>query len=234
MTAGDRKLRELERAAKAGNQAAARQLAHERFRRGACLPSFGGDLWRVRFQPSAVGMVFHSAKKLPHGRVLTGRKIPPHVAEQVGATLSAGARQLVLDPDIASVVQGAKPLPVEWVTRSPPRIVCLLRPARYRPGLVVELAKLRRPRRRPHPPAPDLDWDDAHYLGDGEDGVYFAAVQASASRWWAMADVDSNTGGFTDSLVREYGYRSRRAALQAARDAAMEWLDHNGVEHEEW
>jgi hypothetical protein len=75
---------------------------------------------------------------------------------------------------------------------------------------------------------PHLDWDDAEYVGDADNGVYYGAMHKGKT-WWALATVDSNTGGFTDSLVAEGGYRSRRAALIAAKDAALEWCYNNDV-----
>jgi hypothetical protein len=82
--------------------------------------------------------------------------------------------------------------------------------------------------KRVQPAPPMLDWDEASYVGDGNDGVYYGAMFQNGS-WWALATVDSNTGGFTDTLTAERGYRSERAALAAARDAALEWCHVNRV-----
>lgn len=75
---------------------------------------------------------------------------------------------------------------------------------------------------------PELDLDDAAYIGDGNDGVYFSAIH-KGNTWWALATVDSDTGHFIDTLVSEGGHRSEKAALTAAKDAALEWCTTNNV-----
>lgn len=80
-----------------------------------------------------------------------------------------------------------------------------------------------------HGAPPRLDWDTADYMGTDRDGVYYGAMQ-KGDTWWALASVDSETGGFTDSLVSEGGYPSKKAALTAAKDAAYEWCRTNDVE----
>jgi hypothetical protein len=76
---------------------------------------------------------------------------------------------------------------------------------------------------------PHLDWDDAEYMGSKGDGVYYGALKKGGT-WWALATVDSDTGSFTESLVAEGGYSSKKAAMTAAKDAAYEWCRTNRVE----
>jgi hypothetical protein len=76
---------------------------------------------------------------------------------------------------------------------------------------------------------PRLDWDTAAYMGSDRDGVYYGAMQKGGT-WWALATVDSETGSFTEALVAEGGYPSKKAALTAAKDAAYEWCRTNRVE----
>jgi hypothetical protein len=80
-------------------------------------------------------------------------------------------------------------------------------------------------------PPPRLNWDNADYVGSETDGVYYGAVNKGGT-WWALASVDSDTGGFTDALIAEGGYGSEKAARIAAKDAAREWCATNNVECE--
>jgi hypothetical protein len=238
----DKRTRDLERLAAGGDLDASASLAVARLRSGDDRPSFGGEVWTVRFQPTLpVGTaLFYSARKGKKGKYHRWANIPERVVTQIGGRhevmAASGTRQAVLDPDVANVVLGDDPLPEEWILKAPPRVLRVLRPDRYkRPGLVVELDKVKRKGRKRTPPVPTLEWDDpgTRYLGDENDGVFYGVWQQSQTRWWALATVDSNTGGFTDTLAADYGYRSEKAAMRAARDAALEWLHFNNVEYDD-
>jgi hypothetical protein len=81
---------------------------------------------------------------------------------------------------------------------------------------------------------PELDWDEADYVGTEEDGVYFGAVEdPDAPReepgWWAVADVDCNSASFAENLCTDGPYADKDEALRVARAAATGWCDENGV-----
>ena len=62
----------------------------------------------------------------------------------------------------------------------------------------------------------DVDFDTAFYVGNGEDGVYYAASKGRKG-WYCSTVVDVNSGAnFCDSLVTDDGpYKSEAEALQA-------------------
>ena len=76
----DRRERELERRAQSGDPEASLALARLRFRSLKYEP---GEVWTIRFQPSAVGLLFHSARKGKKGKLYPRNKIPRHVIDQV-------------------------------------------------------------------------------------------------------------------------------------------------------
>lgn len=75
-----------------------------------------------------------------------------------------------------------------------------------------------------------VDVDTAEYIGDSEDGVYFAVAAKGSHAWYWSALVDSDSAGFVASLVEDAGpYESQEAAHEAARDRAREWCHDNDV-----
>lgn len=158
------------------------------------------EQWTVNFNKGILGWTLVSARKKGE-RVLHGTSIPPRVREWA----LADARGVVSHPDaIAAIEQvqrnGRASLKTEDITRPT----------------------------KPRPTPPILDWDEAEYLGDGKDGVYFGTVR-EGRKWWALASIDSNTGHFTQSLAADPGYTSEKRALIAARDAAIDWLVTNEI-----
>ena len=69
--------------------------------------------------------------------------------------------------------------------------------------------------------------DNAFYLGDDEDGVYFDAVKGDG--WTVKAMVDSDTGSFTADLPVEGEFKTYKEAIDKAVCAALEWCMGNGV-----
>lgn len=79
----------------------------------------------------------------------------------------------------------------------------------------------------------EVDLDDATYIGSEDDGVYFA-VGKGRGGWYMSASVDCNSGHFTDTLVLDDGpYKTEKEAVDAGRDAAIEWCVINNVPFEE-
>jgi hypothetical protein len=159
--------------------------------------------WELRFTRSITGWVLHSARR-PHKAWLPPSGLPIQVLEYA----CSDSRGIIRDDEARDAIEReATPYKLEH---------------RHSAEIVFPV-KAKDP--------PTLDWDSAEYVGDGRDGVYIGAVR-SGSRWWSLATVDSESGSFTETLAAEYGYRSRRAAITAARDAALMWCGINGVEHE--
>ena len=80
---------------------------------------------------------------------------------------------------------------------------------------------------------PHLDWDDASYAGDGEDGVYYGAMHTKKGKWWALTTVDSNSGGVTQTLDNIPGHKSEKDALEHAKYVARDWCYENNVKMDE-
>lgn len=71
--------------------------------------------------------------------------------------------------------------------------------------------------------------DDAEYRGDERDGVYYQVAEGP-SGWYFTAVVDSDTGGFVDTIVKDDGpYSSEREAQSAGESWAIEWCLTNEV-----
>ncbi|MHC4372254.1 MAG: hypothetical protein ACYSW8_32015 [Planctomycetota bacterium] len=78
-----------------------------------------------------------------------------------------------------------------------------------------------------------VDVDNAFYVGNGADGVYYQVFEDSHGDYWWSAIVDSNTGAFCDVMTEGAGpYKTRDEALYAARDEALEWCACNTVADE--
>ena len=76
-----------------------------------------------------------------------------------------------------------------------------------------------------------FDVDDATYIGDEDDGVYFQVAQGDDGKWYMTAVVDCNTAHFTDDLVVDDGpYDSEDAAIMGGKNAAIGWCADNDVE----
>lgn len=228
----DRKLRELERLAAGGDLEHVKALAYARFRAGVLVPSFGGELWIVRFARLNNDLVVYSAvsevDKQPYFA-----DIPTFVMDVIGASASASLRPL---RQIEDVVTRAAAVPEEWVTQPPPRLVGILPPdVRGHPGLAVEIVRhcCAPPSCTPprDPAHLDIDGDDTGYMGDGDNGVYYGVAPfdegSLRSMWWALNVVD--TPGFTHDITVGV-YDTRMAALDAARAAALDWIIDNDVE----
>jgi len=80
----------------------------------------------------------------------------------------------------------------------------------------------------------DVDFDEASYLGDCDDGVYWQVWEDYDGQWYMSAVVDCDSAGFCDGLVKLDGpYESEESADQAGRDAAAEWCGFNNVPYDE-
>lgn len=83
-------------------------------------------------------------------------------------------------------------------------------------------------------PICSVDFDEATYIGNEEDGVYYQTAQTPTGDWYMSADVDCNSGHFTQPLVTDDGpYATEAEADTAGRNAAIEWCITNGVDWEE-
>ena len=72
-----------------------------------------------------------------------------------------------------------------------------------------------------------FDVDDATYVGDEENGVYYQ-VARGADGWYLTAVVD--TASFVDNLVVDDGpYDSEADAIQGGKNAAFDWCFANDV-----
>ena len=71
--------------------------------------------------------------------------------------------------------------------------------------------------------------DYASYVGDEQDGVYYSVGQGPKG-WYVTTVVDSDTGGFVDTMHEDDGpYESEEAALLGGKDAGVEWCLTNEV-----
>lgn len=181
--------------------------------------------WNLTFKQSISGVLLVSARR-PHQKTLHGAEIPKYVQDYCLVqpvpnpdTLPISEESLSVVKDKGTLIEGgwevSEEIPIPYASRS----------AKYGE-------------------APHLDWDEASYLGNGNDGVYYGALKTSylgprggkRETWWAMATVDSDTGGFVDdtggfvdTLAADPGYSSEKHALRAAKDAAFEWCASNGI-----
>lgn len=74
-----------------------------------------------------------------------------------------------------------------------------------------------------------FDTDDATYVGDGNDGVYYQVAKGDDG-WYLTAVVDCNSAHFTADLVVDDGpYESEAAAIMGGKNAAFGWCLDNGV-----
>lgn len=78
-------------------------------------------------------------------------------------------------------------------------------------------------------PIVDFDVDEATYVGDEEDGVYYQVAKGRKG-WYMTAVVDCNTAAFVDTLVSDDGpYDSEAHAITAGQNCAIEWCMDNDV-----
>jgi hypothetical protein len=78
----------------------------------------------------------------------------------------------------------------------------------------------------------EVDFDEATYVGDEEDGVYIGVGEGSDG-WYVSTVVDSDTGSFVDALMMDDGpYPTEAQALEAGKGQAIEWCADNAVEWE--
>lgn len=74
-----------------------------------------------------------------------------------------------------------------------------------------------------------VDMDHAHYLGTGEDGVYFDVAQGKDG-WYVTTTVDTNTGAHCGDMTVDDGpYPTEGEALEAGLDHAYDWLITNEI-----
>ncbi len=160
------------------------------------------EKWRLVFNRSIIGWVLIAARK-QGSIVLRGAQIPARVREYA----MVDERGIVTDNatrDVLSEKSGGAP------------------DVAIREEIPAALTGWRAET------PPQLDVDDAEYVGNETDGVYFKALKQGAT-WWAVTLVDSDTGHFVDTLFAEGGYRNEKRARAAAMDAATDWCLTNGV-----
>ena len=78
-----------------------------------------------------------------------------------------------------------------------------------------------------------FDCDEASYLGDERDGVYYQVAEGPGG-WFLTVVVDCDTASFIQTTTADDGpYASEAEALEAGKGAAIEWCANNNVEWEE-
>jgi hypothetical protein len=76
----------------------------------------------------------------------------------------------------------------------------------------------------------DVDVDEARYVGDGDDGVYYQVFEDSAGSFWWSALIGCNSGAFCEALaVGEGPYDREDCAWLDACNAGSEWCAINEV-----
>jgi hypothetical protein len=89
----------------------------------------------------------------------------------------------------------------------------------------------------PVPPTPppnvvDFDVDEATYVGDGSEGVYYQVAEGPDG-WYLTTVVDTEKGAYVGTMSDNDGpYESEEAANFAGRDAAITWCIDNEVNYE--
>lgn len=79
----------------------------------------------------------------------------------------------------------------------------------------------------------EFDADEALYLGDGDDGVYYQSAEGRDGLWYVTVVVDSNTGGFVDNIYTDNGpHGSEEDANEFGENAAIDWCITNDVEYD--
>jgi hypothetical protein len=82
-------------------------------------------------------------------------------------------------------------------------------------------------------PIVQFDVDEATYIGDEEDGVYYQ-VGSGEGGWYMTAVVDCDSAGFVDNLVVDDGpYISETEALRAGKSCAIDWCLSNDISYQE-
>jgi hypothetical protein len=77
-----------------------------------------------------------------------------------------------------------------------------------------------------------VDVDEATYIGDDNDGVYYQVFEDDDGSFWMSAIVDCDPFGFVDGLVTADGpYATNQHAEAAGRNAATEWCALNEVDY---
>lgn len=89
-----------------------------------------------------------------------------------------------------------------------------------------------------------VNWDEAFSVTSGEDStaddpevdaVYFQVFETAPGQWYLSADLDCNSGRFTDSLTKEDGpYTTENEAIKAGLAVATNWMQDNGYTHWEY
>ena len=98
-------------------------------------------------------------------------------------------------------------------------------------GTLIE-GELPEPKKvKPHVEVAKSDWDRADYYGDGNNGGYVnVARKGRSGGWYLTVSIDSDTGGFTETISQDDGpYKSEARARLAGSDAVREWLRDNKV-----
>jgi hypothetical protein len=86
-------------------------------------------------------------------------------------------------------------------------------------------------RRKPKPVAV-VDFDEATYVGDEDDGVYFQ-VGKKGKNFYVSTTVDCNTSHFIQDLRTDDGpFKTEAEAAAHGRSVAEEWCFNNQVEFE--
>ncbi len=84
--------------------------------------------------------------------------------------------------------------------------------------------------------SPGTDWfdiDNANYVGDGDNGCYYATREHRPGHWYCTVIVDSETGSFVDTLVENAGpFRCVEDAELAGRNAGYDWCSDNEISWE--
>ena len=100
--------------------------------------------------------------------------------------------------------------------------------ARQPGGLVVKLSKRTTER------VVTMDFDEAIYVGDERDGVYYQIGEGPGRHWYVSASVDCNTSHFTEMLLLDDGpYTRPEEAAMAGRSAAIDWCITNGISYKD-
>ena len=158
--------------------------------------------WTVTFTRSILGWMLTSARR-KHAATVRGKDIPDQVRQWSMAT---GKKGVVSDPAATALIEAASKGGAQAKVKA--RVM-------FRTGKAA-------------PKPPELDWNDSWYLGDGQDGVYYGVIR-QGRKWWALATVDSNTGGVTQGILA-HPCTTRAQAVEMAKGAAVDWRIINEVD----
>ena len=77
-----------------------------------------------------------------------------------------------------------------------------------------------------------FDKDDAEYVGDEENGVYYHVASNDGLGWYFTAVVDCEA--FVENMYVDEGpYKSKGEASEAAHNVATEWCINNSVTYDD-